>query len=79
MMFRYDCSTASLDHSPDIFVEMTSSLALRTSPPTPARSEPTSAFLTYCWVIVEPPWVSPPKMLFLAARAKPVNEKPGLE
>ena len=79
MMLRYDCSTWSLDHSLDIFVEMTSSLALRTMPPRPERWDPTNAFLTYCWVIVDPPWVSPPKMLFLAARAKPVNENPGLE
>ncbi len=45
----------------------------------PERSEPTSAFLTYCWVIVEPPCRSPPNRLFLMARAKPVNEKPGFE
>jgi hypothetical protein len=78
MMFRYDCSTASLDHSRDIFVEMTSSLALRTTPPRPDRASPTKAFFTYCCVIVDPPCRSPPKRLFLNARRNPVNEKPGL-
>ncbi len=79
MMFRYDCSTWSLDHWLDILVEITNSLALRITPPTPERASPTNAFLTYCWVIVEPPCRSPPKMLFFVARKNPVNEKPGLE
>ncbi|SKV97787.1 Uncharacterised protein [Mycobacteroides abscessus subsp. abscessus] len=28
--------------------------------------------------MVDPPWVSPPNMLFLTARNRPENEKPGL-
>ncbi|CFE37581.1 Uncharacterised protein [Mycobacterium tuberculosis] len=79
MMFRYACSTSSLDHSPDIFVAMTNSFALRIRPLHPCCAEPTSAFLTYCWVIVDPPCRSPPNRLFLTARAKPVNENPGFE
>ena len=54
----------------EILTEMTSSLDLRHSE---TCSSPTNAFLTYCWVIVEPP-PSPPKMLFLNARAKPTGE-----
>ncbi len=49
---------------------MTSSLALRIRPPMPERASPTNAFLTYCWVMVEPPCRSPPKMLFLNARGE---------
>jgi hypothetical protein len=36
------------------------------------------AFLTYCWVIVEPPPV-PPWSWFHAARAMPVRSKPRLD
>ena len=57
---------------------MTTSLALRISPPIPERASPTSAFFTYCWVIVDPPCRSPPNRLFFMARMKPVNENPGL-
>ena len=35
------------------------------------------AFFTYCWVIVEPPWVEPPVTLFQAARMMPVKLMPG--
>src|SRR6476619_2474435 len=77
MMFRYDCSTWSLDHSLDILVEITSSLALRTTPPIPERASPTNAFLTYCRPFVEPTCRSPPTMSHPTQRAKPVNEKPG--
>jgi hypothetical protein len=78
MMLRYASITASFDHSRDILVEMTSSLALRTSPPRPERASPTKAFFTYCCVMVDPPCRSPPKRLFLNARRKPLKEKPGL-
>jgi hypothetical protein len=42
-------------------------------------SDVRKAFLTYCWVIVEPPWVEPPVTLFQAARRIPVKEIPGSE
>ena len=40
------------------------------------RSLPTREFFTYCWVIVDPPWVSPPLMFFHTARARPMTETP---
>ncbi len=64
-----------MDHSRAIFEEMTSSFILRVTD----RSEPTSVFLTYCWVMVDPPpALSRPSTLSRAARAKPETEKPGL-
>ena len=36
------------------------------------------AFFTYCWVIVDPPWVAPPRRLLTAARSTPVTEIPPL-
>ena len=30
----------------------------------------------YCWVIVEPPWTSPPRVIFQAARIMPRIEMP---
>ena len=35
------------------------------------------AFFTYCWVIVDPPWVEPPVRLLYVARTMPVKEIPG--
>ncbi|SLH99524.1 Uncharacterised protein [Mycobacteroides abscessus subsp. abscessus] len=62
-------------HCLAIFAEITSSRIFLVS----ERSSPTSAFFTYCWVIVEPPpALSLPRTLSRAARAKPEMEKPGL-
>ncbi|CAM5337750.1 hypothetical protein STANM309S_03711 [Streptomyces tanashiensis] len=33
-------------------------------------------FFTYCWVMVEPPWVSPPLAMFHTARAIPIGSIP---
>jgi hypothetical protein len=54
-------------------MERKSSLNLRLN----VWSELRNAFFTYCWVIVEPPWVEPPVRLFHAARTMPVKEMPG--
>ena len=51
-----------------------SSLYLRIS----EYSSPTIAFLTYCWVIVDPP-PEPPVRFFQTARPKPVTSKPLFE
>ncbi len=32
--------------------------------------------LMYCWVIVEPPWISPPRKIVHAARNMPRREMP---
>jgi len=32
--------------------------------------------LTYCWVIVEAPWVSSPEALLKKARAMPLGSRP---
>lgn len=75
MVFRYASRISSFDHSRAIFEEMTSSFILRVR----VRSAPTSTFLTYCWVIVEPPpALSLPMTLSRAARTNPEIEKPGL-
>ncbi|CAM5349595.1 hypothetical protein SHIRM173S_10188 [Streptomyces hirsutus] len=34
------------------------------------------AFLTYCWVIVDPPCVSPPVAMLSMARAMPLGSMP---
>ena len=34
------------------------------------------AFFTYCWVIVEPPWVWPPFAMLTKARAMPIGSTP---
>lgn len=34
------------------------------------------AFLTYCWVMVEPPWVLPPLAMLNTARAMPLGSMP---
>ena len=58
-----------------IFDEITSSRILRVS----ERSDPTSAFFTYCWVMVEPPpALSLPSTLSRAARAKPRDRESGV-
>ena len=58
-----------------IFADTTNSCILRVM----VRSLPTSAFFTYCWVMVEPPPAdSLPNTLSRAARRNPVTEKPGL-
>ena len=67
---------SSLLHWRAIFEEMTSSRILRVR----VRSDPTSAFFTYCCVIVDPPpALSRPRTLSRAARANPDTEKPGFE
>ena len=34
------------------------------------------AFFTYCWVMVEPPWVEPPFAMLNTARAMPIGSTP---
>ena len=56
------------------FMEIMISLILRLS----VWSCDRYAFFTYCWVIVEPPWVPPlPNRSFSAERATPVKDTPG--
>ena len=67
---------SSFDHSRAIFAETTSSFALRVR----LDSLPTTAFFTYCCVIVDPPPApSRPRIWPTAARAYPVTENPGFE
>lgn len=54
------------------FIEMKSSVTLRLS----VWSESRYVFFTYCWVIVEPPWVDPPLAMFHTARAIPIGSTP---
>ena len=37
---------------------------------------PSRAFFTYCWVIVEPPWVCPPLAMLTRARPIPIGSTP---
>ena len=58
-----------------IFADTTNSCILRVM----VRSEPTSAFFTYCWVIVEPPPAdSLPNTLSRAARSEPGDGEAGV-
>jgi hypothetical protein len=41
------------------------------------RSEPVRTFFTYCWVIVDPPWLIEPLVTFIhVARATAVMSRP---
>lgn len=33
-------------------------------------------FFTYCWVMVEPPWVEPPVAMLYTARPTPIGSTP---
>jgi hypothetical protein len=55
------------------FIEMKSSLNLRV---TVCDWSSRRAFLTYCWVMVEPPCVSPPLAMLNSARAIPMGSMP---
>ncbi len=54
-------------------MEMNSSLNLRLSV---CDWSPSRAFFTYCWVMVEPPWVWPPFAMFTRARPMPMGSMP---
>jgi hypothetical protein len=53
-------------------IEMKSSVTLRFK----VCSESRYVFFTYCWVIVEPPWVEPPVAMLTTARAMPIGSTP---
>ena len=53
-------------------MEMKSSLNLRVRVCCWSRR----VFFTYCWVMVEPPCVSPPLAMFTKARAIPIGSTP---
>ena len=62
-----------LDTSLPIFTARRSSLNLRLM----VRSWDRYNTLMYCWVIVEPPCISPPREMAHAARTIPLTEMPG--
>ena len=62
-----------LETSLPVFTARRSSLNLRPM----VRSWDRYNTLMYCWVIVEPPCISPPRAIAQAARVMPLTEIPG--
>lgn len=63
---------SSLSSLAPTFMEISSSLALRVRVCDWSRK----VFFTYCWVIVDPDWVSPPSAILPTARMMPIGSTP---